>query len=487
MSEAVSTLANFRREAAVDVAPALERAPFRWSQRARHSLPVHVRGEVPGWLKGQLLRTAPAVFHGEGYRAAHWFDGLALLYSFRFEGGAVRFDQRQLDSRAAELAARGDGNLGSFGTAIERSFWQRLTHPAPPLTDNTNVNVIPWQGQWLAMTETPMQHVIGGDDIATRGVCKYEDGLPASMNTTAHPHFDFAGNALVNLGTTFGPKTEIHVFRQGPRDKGRTLEGKLAFDSAPYLHDFGVTERHVVLIDHPFRVRALPMLWSNKAFIDHFKWQPETGTRLWKFDRKRATWTAYEADALFCFHVVNTFEEGDDVVFDFVAFDDPSVIAELSTEKLARGSLPNFAPRFVRARLRPGQQRVQLEQLSNVGFDFPAISYARVHGRPYRYAWGASFHATSRGDWQSEIVRIDLQQPEVRRFAERELIYGEPVFVPRPGAALEDDGVLLTLGSHLHDERASLAVLDASTLRPLAHCDVELSLPLGFHGNFRAG
>ena len=83
-------------------------------------------------------------------------------------------------------------------------------------------------------------------------------------------------------------------------------------------------------------------------------------------------------------------------------------------------------------------------------------------------------------------MRVDTRHPEVGRFSEPAMTYGEPVFVARPGADNANDGVLLTLGSHLREDRATLAVLDATTMQSLAHCDVELSLPLGFHGNFRA-
>jgi beta,beta-carotene 9',10'-dioxygenase len=486
MPEAISTLTNFRAEPVLNAVPALARAPFLWSQRGQHMLPVETRGALPAWLSGQLVRTAPAIFQSEGWRAAHWFDGLGLLYSFELEAGRVSFRQRLLDSRAAALVAEGKSRLGSFGTPMRRNFFQRLVQPVPPRTDNTNVNVIPWQGSWLAMTETPAQHVIASEDVATRGLYAYEDRLPAGMHMTAHPHYDFEGQALVNLGTTFGPKNEVTVFRQGPSEKGRTVEGKLVLDRVPYLHDFGVTAHHLVLIDQPLRVNPLSLLWSNRGYIEHFEWEPETGTRLWLFDRKRASWTCYETEALFCFHVVNTFEDGDDVVFDFVAYDDARVIEQLRTEALARGATPAMTPRYVRARLRPGAKHVQLEQLSNAGFDFPAIAYERVHGRPYHVAWGVALRGAKSGDSESELVRVDTEQPEVRRFSERAMTYGEPVFVPRPGATDANDGVLLTVGSHMREELATLAVLDAQTLEPLAHCDVGLSLPLGFHGNFRA-
>jgi beta,beta-carotene 9',10'-dioxygenase len=49
-----------------------------------------VRGTVPPWLTGTLLRTAPAKFEvGEqGYN--HWFDGLAMLHKFASRATAYR-------------------------------------------------------------------------------------------------------------------------------------------------------------------------------------------------------------------------------------------------------------------------------------------------------------------------------------------------------------------------------------------------------------
>ena len=41
---------------------------------------MRLRGVVPSWLRGDLVRTAPALFGQNGWRADHWFDG-CLLYT----------------------------------------------------------------------------------------------------------------------------------------------------------------------------------------------------------------------------------------------------------------------------------------------------------------------------------------------------------------------------------------------------------------------
>ena len=459
-------------------------APFSWTQRERTELPVRIVGSVPAWLSGDLVRTAPAVFEQGSWRAQHYFDALGLIYGFSF-GDGVRFKQQKLASRFASEIDRGSAATGSFGTDMKRGFFKRALQPIPHVTDNANVNVIPWQGQWLAMTETPHQHVIDGKDLRSRGVFVYDDELPSSMSMSAHPHFDFERKALVNVGTLIGAKNELCVYRQAAGSTTRVVEGKLAFKQLPYLHDFGLTPRHALIIDHPLTVHPLKLLFSNRGFNSCMRWNAERGTRLWKLSRETGKWTSYETESLFCFHTVNAFDDGDDVVFDFLAYDDASIVEKLKLGPLLERGHTSIKARYVRARLSPGKQHADLQLLSEQRFEFPNIAYRQQHGHRYDVAWGVAINPEQQGASESEIVRVDLQGDTVQRFGDSGVLYGEPVFVPRPGAARSEDGVLLSLGSHLQEERATLAVLDASTLEPLARCHVELSLPLGFHGSFQ--
>ena len=61
---------------------------------------------------------------------------------------------------------------------------------------------------------------------------------------------------------------------------------------------------------------------------------------------------------------------------------------------------------------------------------------------------------------------------------------GEPVFVPRPGACREDDGVLLTLVLDAARGLSALVVLDATTLEERARAVAPHAVPAGFHGEF---
>src|SRR5664279_3771614 len=75
-------------------------------ERTVEALPL--RGELPPWLTGSLLRTGPAKFEVGEQRMRHWFDGLAMLHRFTIADGRVAFGNRFLESRSYRAAqARG--------------------------------------------------------------------------------------------------------------------------------------------------------------------------------------------------------------------------------------------------------------------------------------------------------------------------------------------------------------------------------------------
>jgi beta,beta-carotene 9',10'-dioxygenase len=467
--------------------------PFRWSPEQRKSLPVHVSGAAPAWLQGKLVRVAPAIFDHGAYRAAHWFDGLGLVYAFEL-GPRPSYRQHLLESRLLRESERGRVNIANFSTSMRRGLVERMLSPVPRLTDNANVNIIPWQGDWLAMTESPRQHVIDGETVRSRGIYEYDDKLDRGMAMLAHPHFDRSRNALVNLGMVLGPRSEVVIYRQGASSTQREIEGRLPLRRAPYIHSFGLSERHAVIIDQPMTVNPMRMLFSERGFFEHFRWEPRRGTRLWKLDRQTGAFSAYETESLFCFHTVNTFEDDGDVIFDFLAYDDPSLVDVFRREQLATG-YPAAVPRLMRARLAPGGSKVRLEQLSSQRFEFPQIAARLVAGKPYAQVYGATplrdrisspspTNASTNHPWATEVLRVELATDRVTRFSEPDYVLGEPVVVSRPGGTSETDGVLLCVGSHVREDRSALFVLDADRLELLARFEVHGAIPLGFHGSF---
>ena len=100
---------------------------------------LEVRGELPRWLSGTLVRNGPARFETDRRSFRHWFDGQAMLHRFGFVDGAVSYRNRFLDTPSLR-SARDEGRIafGEFATDPCRSIFGRFfTRSRPHLATPT--------------------------------------------------------------------------------------------------------------------------------------------------------------------------------------------------------------------------------------------------------------------------------------------------------------------------------------------------------------
>jgi len=462
-------------------------APFRRSREAPTAIATQVEGAVPDWLRGAVVRTCPAVFETPGWRAQHWFDGLGMLYAFRIGAAGIDFQSRLLDSEAARDAWQGKARLGTFGTPVARPLWQRIVAPVPRMTDNDNVNIARFGTELVAMTEGNRQLRIDAATLAVAGPARYAHDTPAGALDgalmTAHPQFDMARDKLVNVATSFGAQGTISVYEQAPGSWQRTVTGTWRTARVPYVHTFGLTPRHAIVVAHPFAVKTASMLWSSKGYIDHFAWHPEEGTHLVVIDRATGAVREHVTEPFFAFHTVNAFERGDETVLDLLAYPDAGIVDDLRVPRMV-DRLPDLRPALLRIVMRPGVDRAVTGKVSDTGFEFPTINYRHASGRAYRHAYGAANGPGAGHACTSAIVKNDVETGGTASWVDAAYMFGEPLFVARPAATGEDDGVLLTVGSARDADAAVLAVIDARTMALLARATVPSAIPLGFHGSF---
>src|ERR1700680_3931236 len=84
---------------------------------------LSVKGNIPMWLSGTLIRNGPAKFEVGNQNYRHWFDGLAMLHKFSFRNGEVSYANRFLESNAYKKAKEtGKISFGEFATDPCRSI-----------------------------------------------------------------------------------------------------------------------------------------------------------------------------------------------------------------------------------------------------------------------------------------------------------------------------------------------------------------------------
>ncbi len=442
-----------------------------------------VEGEMPGWLSGSLLRTGPAKFEVGEQRMNHWFDGLAMLHRFRFAAGEVSYANRFLESKAYRAAGEtGEISYSEFATDPCRSLFKRVVSMfRPALSDNANVNLVALGERFVAMTETPIPVEFDAETLAAAGVAWDVPG----MLTTAHPHLDRASGGMLNYAAKLGPRNSYRFFLLGS-DRGAEPEvvASLPTREPAYMHSFGLSERWIVLAEFPFVVNPVSLALSGRPYIENYRWKPERGTRFWLIGRDGGEAQGpFETDACFGFHHVNAYDAADGtVVADVCTFDDPEIVAGLYLGNLRDGGrIP--PPSLQRFTISPATGSVAVERLIEDPIDLPRIDYGRCNERPYRYVWGAG---TDGSGFFDRIVRADIAERSSTTWSEPDCWPGEPVFVGRPEARGEGDGVLLSLVLDGGAGTSFLLVLDATTLSEIGRARVPHHIPFGFHGQYAA-
>lgn len=461
------------------------RLGFRSLEREVSLDALPVDGNLPAWLTGTLIRTGPAKFEVGDRSLRHWFDGLAMLHKFSFRQGNVSYANRFLRSSAFEQAqATGEVSRSEFATDPCRSIFKRVTSTfSPTPTDNCNVNLTRLAGQYVAMTETPLPVVFDPETLDTLGVAY----RPPGQHTTAHPHHDPDRGELLNYATHFGPRSTYRVYAK--RDAAdQRLIASIPVREPSYMHSFGMSERYVVLVEFPLVVNPLRLGLGGRPFIENYRWQPERGTRFLVIDRHDGTLRGtYEAEPFFAFHHVNAFERGSELVVDIAAYKDAGIIDALYLDALRseQPDLPDVRLRRYRIGLESGE--VTSEELSQENVELPRINYRRFNARPYRYVYGAGSRAGSvgaEGGFLDALVKVDVESGETETWHEPGCHPGEPVFVPGPDAAGEDEGVALSVVLDARRGTSFLLVLDAADFQELARAEVPHHIPFGFHGQY---
>ncbi len=444
------------------------------------SRPLEVRGQLPDWLAGRLVRVTPAMLEPGGQAVRHWFDGLAMLHAFAIGGGEVTYANRFLQSRAyRNVREKGEVGMRTFGSDPCRTIFQRVSSLfSPGMTDNCNVNVTRLGERWIAMTETPIAVEFDRETLDTIGPVEWAG---RSDQGTAHPHYDFERGEAVSYSVRFGPSSSYRLMTWPDGATERREVAKLPVRQPAYMHSFALTDRYAVLFDQPLVVNPLKLALGKRSFIENYEWKPERGARFLVIDRETgALRSTVEADAFFTFHAVNAFEEGGELVVDLVAYDDASIIDDLYLDNLRSGS-PTAAGRLRRYRLPLDGGRARSEDLCDEEIELPRIAYRARSGRDYRYVYGAGQRG---GDFIDQLVKVDIAERSATLWHEDGCYPGEPVFVAAPGSAAEDDGVILSVVLDSAAERSFLLVLDARDFTELGRAEAPHHIPFGFHGDF---
>ena len=417
--------------------------------------PLRVRGEIPRDLEGAYVRAGmnPRSGHSD-----HWFAGTGMLHSVRLEGGQASYRNRFVRTPYVEA----DMNLMS-------GLFDPAASPA-------NTNIVRHAGRWLALEEGHLPWAVNAD-LDTLGAHDFGGKLTGAM--TAHPRVCPVTGELLFFGYQLARAPYLTYYRADP--DGVLVEAQpIDIPNPVMMHDWNITRNHVVFMD-------LPVVFDLKAAMrgePPLAFRREAGARLGVMKRDGADGQVrwFEIDPCYVFHPVNAYEDGDTIVL-HVCRQQHAMAGGF--EEIYGGDAT--AGRLWRWTIDLARGTVTEEQLDEAAADFPRVNDTLV-GLPARWGYLASLNSRAPTLTLGQyLYKYDLGTGArtTRDFGPDSRL-GEPIFLPRAGAAEEDDGWILALRHDEAKDESALVILNAQDFdgEPAAEIAMPRRIPYGAHGNW---
>jgi carotenoid cleavage dioxygenase-like enzyme len=441
---------------------------------------MEIIGQVPSDLNGLYVRNGPNAYFPPNWRY-HAYDGDGMLHAVQFQSGRVTYRNRWIETSALQEEK-------AAGHALWKGIKEpwRKDRPDEPLKNTSNTDIKYHAGRLISMWyRSGMPYAVDPGTLQTMGTADYDGAL---QRISAHSRPDEHTGELLFFDYALKPP----YMQYGVIGPDRKLRHRIDVDlPGPSLpHDMAVTEHFTILHDFPLRPDP-EALTAGRYKVKFFADQPSRFGIVPRYGKaNEVRW--FNAKPTYLLHVVNAWEEGDEVVMVGTPYrtytDESGQIDTRRLEQTIHLRQRDFLLYEWRFDLRTGQtaERV-IDDVLNT--EFPVIN-SLYQGRRNRWTYNVLFPQGGREEPRFPgLVKYDLTTGGYVAFsAGPQFFYNEPGFAPRDNAVEEDDGYLVTLVWNPVDVRSEIQIFDAKGARmaegPVARIILPRRVPHGFHATF---
>lgn len=429
---------------------------------------LEVIGEIPSDIQGNFLRVGPNPFFVPDVHRYHIFDGDGMIHGVHIRDGKATYRNRFIES-AGLAEEKEKGHWVYPGLNMYGEFIAKGEIPGSKNTGNTAM--VFHNGQLFALMEGGTPYRISLPELDTQGEHDFDGTL--THNFTAHPKVDVASGEMMTFG--YSPTPPFLTYSV-VNPEGKAVHTKeISIPKGVMMHDCAITENYTIFPDLPL-VFDFEKLLSGGSMIG---WEPENGCRIGIVPRlgddTSIRW--FDIEESFLFHVSNSWEEGDEVVFQACRSNRGGIESEPGTDMRDQlGQLHEW-----RFNMKTGE--VASKALDRDYYcDFPRI-HDDLMGRKNRYLYAARFNVGDAAVFDGEM-KYDNETGEIQVHAFGEHCEsGEAIFAPKMGAVDEDDGYVICFVYNKEDETSECHIIDAKNFEgpAVARIKIPQRVPHGFH------
>lgn len=413
-----------------------------------------VEGRLPADLDGVFYRVGPDPQYPKDpkYAADIAFDGEGHVSMFRISGGHV--DYRTRYARTQRWKAQHEARRSLFG--MYRNPWTDDPSVKGLSRGTANTQLFVHHQKLLVFKEDSPPVYLDPHTLETVDDYYTFGGKMRSLTHTAHPKIDPVTGEYVGFGyeATGMASKDIYIFsadRKGAVNWGVMVQSPYA----GMMHDFAVTQKHIVL----FLTAMVPDLDKMRAGGVHFSYDSRLPTYLGVMrrggDGKDLRW--HTGQHLFCTHTMGAWDDGDKLTVDMDGGESNQFpFFPNQREPFDVGKASGRIRRFTVDLASRTNDRYQVETLHPEVTGALSRQDDRYHTLPYRYGYMNAF-GPGGGSW----AIFDHHTGQVQTAAVPDYSLSEMTFVPRKAGAPEGDGYLIGIGaSRKESGRSDLILID---------------------------
>jgi len=493
-----------RKPTAEELAHEIPEASRGWeSQREEVDTWVtDIEGTLPLELRGTFIRNGPGVTEVFGTPLKHPIDGDGMVVALTFMEGKVHFRNKfiQTFSHKEEDIAKTMLYNGSMGSRVPGG-------PKDPriMRDPSHTNAFYWGNKIMTCYEYGLPHALDPCTLKTLGADNLRGSLKEVKAMCAHFRYDAVQDRLVTIGFKPAvqgtlPKLEIHEYDRQWNECSKLF---VQIDGLNYAHDFLMTPEWYVFHMSPFvdtSMETTMKILKGELFPgETMKYKPDLPSRMVAIERKPSGRVIeFSTEPCHIYHFCNAIQTGNKISFgaaclpvgftmewQYKAFlsntsDAPGVyhnyIMDLDNRTCVRSCSPKVQDRSCEfPTSHPYRHCVRLDSDSPV---LPPRYVYLMAGRP-----GVALPFTDLVKYDEQGERDGCWSPDAGG------VVGEPVFIPRLGAASafygdDDDGWLVTQVYYPGVHKVEYVIIDATTMQLLCRIRAPIHIPYSFHGSF---
>jgi len=459
---------------------------------------------VPSWLSGTYIKNGPAKsdFGGEK-QYANVADGWAKINKFNIRNTGVQMTSKFLKTPTYQKCDEAHEIIPhiTLGPVIPDDWTLGdLNEISSNVADNTIVTTTKMGEEFIASTDLPIVNIF---NITTLNHIQVYDPKLHSTQSCAHWRKEPGTNNILNFHVkgTPGVWETLHLYRYPDGDLHHPVEiGSFHLTHSTMIHMFGVSENYAIFFIYPV---SIDMVCGMEHLLHNLlaclKWKgDDISTDIIVMNLHTGDVTSHTKTAgLYATHHINAYEIVENgvehLVVDLVRspwyamtnftdretmlnYEDTGIMTNLFN--ITRYTIDLRNPSVTAVKESSWPNELGIPYINQ--FDFPLIN-PEYEGKHYCFAYGQAIVETYR---QYLVKKNICESSQDKVWYEENHYTAEPIFIPRPGAEEEDDGVVLVVVMNGFTEESYLLMLDGKTFEKIAVALLPEIVPMSIHGTW---